>query len=112
MRFVVYDDKGEILRSGSCPIEYISTQIGEGEYFLEGVASCKTHYIEGGRIKLKKDMPVKISGLEVYCPSGVEVFVDGEMLGVCETGVLSVDKPNEVDRYLLKLVNFPYMDYE
>src|SRR5678815_2687269 len=97
MRFVVYDDKGEILRSGSCPIEYISTQIGEGEYFLEGVASCKTHYIEGGRIKLKKDMPVKISGLEVYCPSGVEVFVDGEMLGCLLYTSDAADERSSVD---------------
>jgi len=80
----------------------------------EGVCDHETNYVDMSSMQVLKrpamDVSRTLSGFNI--PAGTEVYVDGEMLGVCETGVLSIDKPNEVDRYQLKLVNFPYMDHE
>lgn len=39
-KFIVYSASGEILRTGECPREALSLQAQEGEFLMEGEASC------------------------------------------------------------------------
>lgn len=55
--FIIYNDAGEILRTGRCPAEAFEIQAQPGEHILEGVACCTKDsvdpltgaVIEGGR---------------------------------------------------------------
>jgi len=80
----------------------------------EGDCDHETNYVDMSSMSVLKRpvmvVSMTLSGFNI--PAGTEVYVDGEMLGVCESGVLYIDKPNGVDRYQLKLVNFPYIDHE
>lgn len=46
-KFIVYDNTGQILRTGSCPENMLDIQAhGEGEYILEGEASDETDMVD------------------------------------------------------------------
>jgi hypothetical protein len=53
--FIIYDDDGNILRTGKCPESILYTQINEGEHIMQGVASDDKHIIIDGEIA---DKPV------------------------------------------------------
>ena len=111
--FIVHDNEGRILRSGLCQKEAVHLQATRGEVAIVGKACDEKHYILSGKVTERPLFDTAVVGLTITnIPESTEVYVDGEMLGVCESGVLSIDKPNGVDRYQLKLVNFPYIDHE
>ena len=53
--FVVYDQSGQILRTGSCPESMINLQAGKSEYVLEGDGTDRNHKVVGGRIVQKSE---------------------------------------------------------
>jgi hypothetical protein len=48
MNFIIYNNIGEILRTGSCPEEMFLIQAQDGETVIEGVANDFTQYIADG----------------------------------------------------------------
>lgn len=46
MNFVIYNQAGEILRTGSVPEEYFSIQANEGELIVEGEANVLTDMVD------------------------------------------------------------------
>lgn len=51
MNFIVYDQYGSILRTGSCSPEYLELQAQTNEFVIEGIANDNTQYIENSEIK-------------------------------------------------------------
>jgi len=49
-RFIVYNSKGQILRTGSCPDSIFFRQAHDGEFVIEGKANDVTQKIVGGKI--------------------------------------------------------------
>jgi len=56
--FIVYDNDGNILRTGKCPQSILHTQASENENIMQGVASDDKHIIVDGEIV---DKPVDSS---------------------------------------------------
>lgn len=56
--FIVYDELGKILRTGDCAEADFEYQAQPGEFVLEGLASCNTHYVVNGEVV---SLPVKPS---------------------------------------------------
>ena len=54
--FVVYNDQGEILRTGACQDDDLSVQAGEGESVLEGEADDLTQMVVDGAVVDKPDL--------------------------------------------------------
>lgn len=54
--FVVYNDQGEILRTGACQDEDLSVQAGEGESVLEGNADDLTQMVVDGAVVDKPEL--------------------------------------------------------
>lgn len=48
--YIIYNDDGNILRTGKCPESILYTQINEGENIMQGVASDDKHIIVNGQI--------------------------------------------------------------
>ena len=48
--YIVYNDAGKILRTGSCPESDFDIQAGEGEQVLEGQANDSTQEIVDGAV--------------------------------------------------------------
>lgn len=46
MKFIVYNNLGEILRTGSVPEEFFALQTNEGEFIVEGEADPQTDMID------------------------------------------------------------------
>ena len=63
--YVVYNSAGEILRTGSCPLDYVEKHVNEGEFFLLGTADCERDAVDpsskkvtpGGRKVIPPDPP-------------------------------------------------------
>lgn len=49
--YIVYDQTGNILRTGICPDHLLKSEAGEGEKVIEGIASDKEHFIVNGNIQ-------------------------------------------------------------
>lgn len=54
MNYIVYNDAGEILRTGYCPDGMLSLQAQEGERVMEGIADDRTQRIEAGEVTNKE----------------------------------------------------------
>ncbi|MEC8254684.1 MAG: phage tail assembly chaperone [SAR324 cluster bacterium] len=54
--FVVYNDQGEILRTGACQDDDLSVQAGEGESVLEGEADDLTQMVVDGSVVDKPEL--------------------------------------------------------
>ena len=50
VRFIVFDEHGAILRTGSCPRDMLALQARRGERVIEGVARDESDRVENGRI--------------------------------------------------------------
>ena len=48
--YIIYNDAGDILRTGKCPENMINSQRGQGEYVMQGIAKDDCHKIEDGNI--------------------------------------------------------------
>lgn len=57
--FIIYDNKGKILRTGTCLDSDINYQNGQGGFVLEGKANYTAQYIENGEVV---DLPEKPTG--------------------------------------------------
>lgn len=56
--YIVYNDKGRILKSGYCQDIDYELQVGESESILEGTADATTQYIDNGVVTDMPERPV------------------------------------------------------
>ena len=52
-KFVVYNEAGDILRTGICPDGSIDLQKADGQFVMEGVANDATQHVVDGKIVAK-----------------------------------------------------------
>ena len=110
INFIVYSATGEILRSGICQK---STLYSQGDFVVEGVADDSSDYIKDGKVTPRPLFDVAIDGLAIVgVPSNTSVYIDGELSGQCDTGVVSFEKENKLDTVSVRLSLFPYIDKE
>ena len=55
-RFVIYNNEGKILRTGSCPDDMFDIQRGDNELIVEGTANDATQHVVDGVILDKPDL--------------------------------------------------------
>ena len=83
--------------------------------YTEGKKYPDTHYVnvDFGRIEDRVEMNI-VRSLNTFTglPLNTEVWVDGKLFTNVAEGSLTFEKPNPLDFYQLKFVNFPYMDFE
>lgn len=48
--YIIYDDSGQILRTGKCPQSMLNAQCGENENIIQGIAQDDKHQIIDGLI--------------------------------------------------------------
>jgi hypothetical protein len=48
--YIIYDDNGQILRTGKCPQSMLDAQCGENENIIQGIAQDDKHQIIDGLI--------------------------------------------------------------
>jgi len=119
--FVVFNNEGRILRTGSCDNPVFNYQAMEGEFVLEGIANDMLQYISrpDNVITSKLDMPLVINKVNVVedeeikidnIPIGTKVSIDGEETIVNDGElILTFDT---IGKYLIKIRCFPYLDWE
>lgn len=112
MRYVVFDKEGRILRFGNCPAFAIKFQAGDGEFAIEGDANDIDHFVKGGAIHTKDRLPVKRTKNTFTVPVGTSVYVDGNFIGVTDTGVVDLLFDDHVSEYKVKFSLFPFLDVE
>jgi len=49
-KYIVYDKKGSILRTGQCANESLKAQACKDEFVTEGIANDLTHKIKNGKV--------------------------------------------------------------
>ncbi len=57
--FIVYDNNGKIIRSGTCPEFDFDNQAQDGENIIEGVADQLNQYVKNGNLTNLPDKPSK-----------------------------------------------------
>ena len=55
--YIVYDEVGKILRTGSCPDYMLETQANAGEYVLEGRARDSIEMVVNGKLAMIPEAP-------------------------------------------------------
>lgn len=65
MNIIIYNQSGEILRSGSCPDSMVELQIQPGEYYIEGTLSAYTYYVDVDN-KVLVPFPTKPSEYHIF----------------------------------------------
>jgi len=119
--FVVFNDEGRILRTGSCPDPVFSFQARDGEFILEGKANDVLQYVSKldnilvdkptmpitiDKVIVAEDEEITISGI----PVGAKVDIDGEEVVVNDENlILTFDT---VGSYKIIFRHFPYLDWE
>ena len=58
MNYIVYDKDGNILRTGTCPVDMFSLQAQQGETVMEGIANDMEHRIVEGKIVRKSEAEI------------------------------------------------------
>lgn len=71
--FVVYDDAGAILRTGSCPEGMYEQQASDGEHIMIGQCDDSTHYVAKENIVNKMPFRLTISG-KVVVADGIDTI--------------------------------------
>jgi hypothetical protein len=49
-KFIIHNQEGKILRTGSCPDEMLEIQAQDGEKVIEGIADDSKHYVNNGKV--------------------------------------------------------------
>jgi hypothetical protein len=119
--YVVHDQNGMIVRTGSAPEGMISIQAGTGEYAIEAAGDDLTQYVVGGAVTDKPAMPVSIDkttvsadGIDLATISGIPVGALCRVASIAEAVVndgtieLTFDNPGD---YEITIIAFPYLDY-
>lgn len=111
INFIVYNNAGEILKSGVCSKCDMENQIdNEGEYVIEGIARFSEDFIDKGIIKKRPYMDCSWDRFSVTVPKNSVVVVDGDVVGECLDGTVDIVFNGE-DKYLLTIKKFPYRDF-
>lgn len=112
--FTIYEDiTGKIISTGSgCSVEGLLSVYDRCSVLHER-SDLNTQYVYKGKVtdRLHQDIIVSDTTLKNIVV-GSSVYIDGELQGVCITGEIEIDKESSEDVYKLKLVCFPYLDYE
>lgn len=117
--YVGYDVKGKVVCFGTSQKAIIATVIDNllPLRFLEVTnlpLNPMDYYVKEGSLVEKPSMRIngndsrRFSGL----PPNTGVYLDGSLVGTCESGTLTLEKPDPLASYKLKFVNFPYLDHE
>lgn len=103
---------GRVVKSGICHKEILHLQYSEGEDILLFKVDDSTHYIKEGEVVLRPIMNLIVSNDSLEnIPLGSVIYLDGEYLGECNTGLVElVKEDNSV--YKIRVECFPYLDEE
>ena len=77
VKYVVYNDKGSICRTGVCSEGDVYLQAGIGESVMLGEADDLLQYVEGDAVKMKQPLEVVWSSLQVIADGVDEIVLDG-----------------------------------
>jgi hypothetical protein len=121
VEFYIYDDTGEILRTGNAPVNMVDIQAGDGETAAVGSANDLTQYVLDGVLTDKPEMPIIIDKTSIAAngtdlvtitgvPSGALVQVGSLASGEVMDGELYLSF-DEVGEYEVTFSLFPYLDY-
>lgn len=103
---------GRILSSGTVfNLEFYPIPWGASRVL--DLSNVQTQFVLDGRVVDRPEMPIRVEGLTVSCipPNTILVMEDGSDVEVT-SHTLHLNKSNNLDVFNLKLVNFPYLDYE
>lgn len=116
--YVAYDKKGEVVVHGTCQHCDIGMTFANLVPLAAMVVETTTEdlhffWVRNKELVRRPFMDTAVSGGSVTgVPQGAEVFLDDELIGTCESGVLELEREGQEDAYHLKLVKFPYIDCE
>lgn len=115
IKIIEYDTKGEIIAThmtaqGMLKSYFINNTLTVG---ASAEVDSSRNYIVGGTVNSRPRQEINVEGLSIFSiANGTDVFVDGEHMGSCETGTLTIEKENPSDTVSVRLSLFPYIDKE
>lgn len=122
--YIVYNERGAILQTGTCPSEMLGLQKSAGRNVMEGTASIESDYVVGGAITARPTMAAAISAQSIAAdgvsaitigdlPAGVELVIHGPVVtsGITDGSVveLTFALPGS---YTIWLSLFPFKNME
>ena len=111
--FIVHDNEGRILRRGLCQKEAVHLQATRGEVAIVGKACDEKHYILSGKVTERPLFDTAVVGLTITnIPESAAVYIDSDLVGMCDTGSVTIEKENPIDSVTVRLSLFPYIDKE
>lgn len=111
MNFIVYDSKGEIIRTGSCPSAMLALQTGVYEFVMEGQADDRTQWVDNHVVTQRPAMTPQVNGSTISgLPQPCTATIDGQSQEVLDGEIEVVaDLPGT---YLVRIEAFPYIPVE
>ena len=114
IKTIEHSPQGEVL------CIHLSPKGGDKSLFLNSTiivdASLEvlsSDYIKDGKVTPRPLFDVAIDGLTVSgIPIKTEVYIDGDLVGKCDTGGITIVKENQRDTGSVRLSLFPYIDKE
>jgi hypothetical protein len=111
MRYIIYNDKGQILRNISCPPDMIEIQLAENEYYIESedTVDDSLFYISEEVVVQRPELSIIVEGITVYnLPNPSTLIVEGSLYEVTDgEAELSFSFPGT---YTVRIQSFPYKD--
>jgi hypothetical protein len=107
--FLIYDDSGRILMTGSVPGSVLELQASPGRNLLEGAANAATDYVAAGEVLPRPLNPTTLAGTTLTnVPIPATVKINGTAYPTNEaTVVLDLTYPST---YEIVVSAFPYLD--
>jgi hypothetical protein len=119
----IYDpETGRIKQVTTCPTDAVSSQVQGSDEYVDGEGDALTKYILAGVLT---DRPVQLTsadttsvtadGVDVVtisaAPSGASVYIDNVLSGTTDGDDVELTFDAE-GSYVVKIVLFPYLDWE
>ena len=111
--FTTFDKStGVIISTGVAYVEMQPLESWVGRLLLR--SDVLTQYVRNNKVLDRPVFSIEVdAGSVTSIPLGTKIFVDGTLIVERSTeATLTFEKPNPLDFYQLKFVNFPYMDFE
>ena len=114
IKTIEHSPQGEIL------CIHLSPKGGDKSLFLNStlivdssLEVLSSDYIKDNKVTKRPLFDVTVDGLTVSgIPIKTEIYIDGDLVGKCDTGSITLEKENPIDSVTVRLSLFPYIDKE
>lgn len=114
IKTIEYSPQGEILCIHLSPKDGAKSLFINSTITVEpSVEVTSSDYIKDGEVVNRPLFDVTVDGMTISdIPAKTDVYVDGDLVGKCDTGSVTIEKEDPSDIVTVRLSMFPYIDKE